>query len=168
MKRLMVYSHDTFGLGNIRRMLTICHYLLAHNEDLSILLVTGSPMIHSFRLPARLDYIKLPCLSRNAYEGYTVKSLGTEIDETMQLRSDLLLSAVRNFKPDVLLVDKKPYGVKRELESVLRYVRAHFPATKVGLILRDILDSPAATAQTWTTQNYYGAVRQFFTITFLS
>ena len=25
--RLLVYSHDTFGLGNIRRMLAICEYL---------------------------------------------------------------------------------------------------------------------------------------------
>lgn len=25
--KLLVYSHDTFGLGNIRRMLAICKYL---------------------------------------------------------------------------------------------------------------------------------------------
>ncbi len=164
MKKLMVYSHDTFGLGNIRRMLSICHHLLETIPDLSILLVTGSPMIHSFRLPARLDYIKLPCLSRTEYEGYAVKSLGTSIEETMQLRADLLLSAVTNFKPDVLLVDKKPYGVKRELEGVLRYVRFHHPATKQVLILRDILDAPKATIETWGKQNYYEAVNSFYDV----
>jgi predicted glycosyltransferase len=158
----MVYSHDTFGLGNIRRMLSICRHLNDVLPDLSILLVTGSPMIHSFRLPPRLDYIKLPCLSRTDYDGYRVKSLGTSMDETMQLRSDLLLSAVTNFKPDLLLVDKKPYGVKRELEGMLRYVRFHFPATKQALILRDILDSPATTVQTWHKQNYYDAVQAFY------
>jgi len=62
MKRLLVYSHDTFGLGNIRRMLCICEYLLEALPTLSILLVSGSPMVHSFRIPRRLDYIKLPCL----------------------------------------------------------------------------------------------------------
>lgn len=164
MKKLMVYSHDTFGLGNIRRMLSICHHLLETIPDLSILLVTGSPMIHSFRLPARLDYIKLPCLSRTEYEGYTVKSLGTSMDETMQLRADLLLSAVMNFKPDLLLVDKKPYGVKRELEGVLRYVRFHQPATRQALILRDILDAPEATIQTWEKQNYYEAIDSFYDV----
>ena len=164
MKKLMVYSHDTFGLGNIRRMLSICHHLLETIPDLSILLVTGSPMIHSFRLPARLDYIKLPCLSRTEYEGYAVKSLGTSIEETMQLRADLLLSAVTNFKPDLLLVDKKPYGVKRELEGVLRYVRFHQPATKQALILRDILDAPEATIQTWEKQNYYEAIDSFYDV----
>ena len=162
MRRLMVYSHDTYGLGNIRRMLSICRHLNEVIPDLSILLVTGSPMIHSFRLPQRLDYIKLPCVRRTAYEGYSVKSLGTSIDETMQLRADLLLSAVTNFKPELLLVDKKPYGVKRELEGVLRYVRFHFPATKQALILRDILDAPGTTIETWHKQDYYEAVRSFY------
>ena len=162
MKRLMVYSHDTYGLGNIRRMLSICRHLSEMMSELSILLVTGSPMIHSFRLPPRLDYIKLPCLSRTAYEGYSAKSLGTNIDETMRLRADLLLSAVTNFKPDILLVDKKPFGVKRELEGMLRYVRFHSPATKQALILRDILDEPFTTMQTWHTQGYYDAVHSFY------
>jgi len=70
MRRLLVYSHDTFGLGNIRRMLAICEHLVETDVDLSILLVTGSPVIHNLRLPARLDYIKLPCLTRSDYENY--------------------------------------------------------------------------------------------------
>ena len=55
--KLMVYSHDAFGLGNIRRMLEICQYLLKAIPNLSILLVSGSPMLQSFRLPPGLDYI---------------------------------------------------------------------------------------------------------------
>jgi len=34
--------------------------------------------------------------------------MGTEIGETIRLRSDLILSAVANFKPDLFLRDKKP------------------------------------------------------------
>ena len=44
--RIMVYSHDTFGLGNLRRMLAICEQLLICWPKLSVLLVSGSPMIH--------------------------------------------------------------------------------------------------------------------------
>ena len=55
--RLMVYSHDSFGLGNIRRMLAICNYLLNAIPELSILVISGSPVMHSFRIPQRLDYI---------------------------------------------------------------------------------------------------------------
>jgi predicted glycosyltransferase len=87
--RLMVYSHDGFGLGNIRRMLAICTHLLDSIPELSILVVSGSPMLHSFRLPKRLDYIKLPCLNRGASGEMSAKYLGTEIDETVKLRSEL-------------------------------------------------------------------------------
>lgn len=158
----MVYSHDTFGLGNIRILLSICRHLIDSIPDLSILIISGSPMIHSFRIPKRLDYIKLPCLSRTEREGYSVKYLGTDIGETMKLRSGLILSAVANFKPDLLLVDKKPYGVKEELGNALNYLKTHLPATKLVLLLRDILDSPEVTRKVWEKKGYYEAVRSFY------
>ena len=68
MHRLMVYSHDTYGLGNLRRMLSICQTLSDAFPEMTILLLSGSPMMQSFRMPARLDYIKLPCLTRVARE----------------------------------------------------------------------------------------------------
>ncbi len=162
MKRVFVYSHDTFGLGNIRRMLAICEHLIDADKNLSILLITGSPVIHNLRLPPRLDYIKLPCLTRSAYEGYEVKYLGTELDETIRLRSDLILSAVANFKPDVMLIDKKPYGVKNELMMALNYAQLHLPKTRVALVLRDILDSTERTIPVWRKNGYFDAINLFF------
>lgn len=162
MNRVLVYSHDTYGLGNIRRMLAICERLLAKCPDLSILLVTGSPMIQSFRLPARLDYIKLPCVSRTASDVYEAKSLGTAPDETMQLRRDLLVSAAENFKPDLILVDKKPCGVKNELKPVLEAATARQPKTPIFLILRDILDEPEVTIASWTENAYYDAISRHY------
>ena len=50
MKRIILYSHDTYGLGNIRRMLAIAESIQSDFSDASILLVSGSPMIHAFRL----------------------------------------------------------------------------------------------------------------------
>ena len=93
MRKLLVYSHDTFGMGNIRRMLAVSEYLVETTRDISVLLITGSPVIHQLRLPERLDYIKLPSLTRTAPDVYCAKTLGTNIDETMRLRSDLILAA---------------------------------------------------------------------------
>lgn len=59
--RLIVYSHDSFGLGNIRRMLSICEYSIDNVPEMSILILSGSPVLHSFRMHPGLDYIKLPC-----------------------------------------------------------------------------------------------------------
>ena len=160
--RLMVYSHDAFGLGNLRRMLSICEYLLKDQTHLSILLVSGSPMLHAFRLPKGLDYIKLPCLNRGQSGTLFAKYLGTELEETIQWRSHLIHSAALHFKPDVLLVDKKPYGIQQELLSTLEYLEAHLPATKKVLLLRDILDSPAKTILDWKQQGYYQAIQTWY------
>ncbi len=158
MKKLLIYSHDTFGLGNIRRIMNIATYLHKALPDLSILIVTGSPMIQSFRIPKGIDYIKLPCLSRTEREGYSAKYLNSQIEEVIQLRSDLILSAMLNFEPDIMLVDKKPYGVKHELRKALTFAKTYMPKTKTILLLRDILDSPATTTKVWEENGYYEAV----------
>ncbi len=160
--KLLVYSHDAFGLGNIRRMLAICEYLLSEIENLSILLISGSPMLHGFRLPKGLDYIKLPCLNRGQTGNVTVKYLGCDVDETVKLRSDLILSAVANYQPDLLLIDKKPYGLKNELTATLHYLHTTRSQTKLVLLLRDILDSPESTTADWQKNNYSDAIEKFY------
>jgi predicted glycosyltransferase len=160
--RIMVYSHDAFGLGNIRRMLAICEYLLEAIPNLSILLLSGSPMIQGFRLPQGLDYIKLPCLSRNESGDLSAKFLGTDLETTLKLRSDIMLSAARNFQPDLLLVDKKPYGLRDELKTTVRYLRTTQPQVRCVLLLRDILDSPETTIHDWQTHDYYDAIVQHY------
>ncbi|MDM9385410.1 glycosyltransferase [Chlorogloeopsis sp. ULAP01] len=160
--RLMVYSHDGFGLGNIRRMLAICTHLLDSIPELSILVVSGSPMLHSFRLPRRLDYIKLPCLNRGISGEFTAKYLGTATDETVKLRSQLILSAIANFKPDVFLVDKKPYGIRNELQATVEYLKTELPETPLILLLRDILDHPEVTIPEWHKHGYHEAIVKFY------
>jgi predicted glycosyltransferase len=160
--KIMVYSHDAFGLGNIRRMLSICEHLLANIIDVSILVVSGSPMLHSFRLPQGLDYIKLPCLNRGESGSLAVKYLGTDFDLTVKLRSDLILSAATNFQPDVLLVDKKPYGIAGELKDTVQYLRSHQPGAKLVLLLRDILDRPEVVIADWDKHDSQAAIEDYY------
>lgn len=162
MNKVVVYSHDTCGLGNIRRMLSICQHLLDALPDLSILLLTGSPLVHEFRLPQRLDYIKLPSLRRTGRDSYSTRYLGTEVDLTVRLRSRLILTAVAAFKPDLMVVDKKPLGLKSELKRTLAYLKKHCAQVRHLLVLRDILDSPEATIRTWETNRYSDAICQYY------
>ncbi|MEZ4764017.1 MAG: hypothetical protein R3C26_12805 [Calditrichia bacterium] len=69
-KRILIYSHDAYGLGNIRRMLSICDQITKSNPNTSIMLLTGSPMIHSMRIPLNVDYVKLPCITRESTENF--------------------------------------------------------------------------------------------------
>jgi predicted glycosyltransferase len=161
-QRIMVYSHDAYGLGNIRRMLAICKSLLKSIPNLSILLISGSPMLQSFRLPQGLDYIKLPCLNRGQSGEMAVKYLNADIESTLKLRSELILAAAKNYQPDLVLVDKKPSGVRGELKSTIDYLKCHLLNTKFVLLLRDILDTPEKTIQEWHKENYYQIVESIY------
>lgn len=155
MKRVLVYSHDTFGLGNIRRMLEIARHLVAVDAHVNVLIISGSPMLHAFRIPARIDYLKLPCLSRSISGDYGVKFLELGYGETVQMRSNLIVSAVRDFQPDLILVDKKPLGVDNELAAALAAARSSPRPPRLVLLLRDILDAPEITISIWGKHHYH-------------
>lgn len=160
--RLLVYSHDTFGLGNIKRMLAICTHLHNTIPGLSILIVSGSPMLHSFRVSPGIDYIKLPCLKRSDSGDLGVRYLDLDIEQVIRLRRELILSTVISFKPDIVLVDKKPEGLAGEMEPSLRYIRCNLPQTRTMLVLRDILDTPESTIQTWSERGSYKTVEWYY------
>ena len=162
MKRILVYSHDTFGLGNIRRMLSISTHLANIDEEVSILIISGSPMLHAFRVSKRMDYVKLPSLKRTQEGDYDVNSLGLDFQETLKLRANIILSTVMDFEPDLMLVDKKPYGVANELASSLEFLKRRVNRPKLVLLLRDILDSPKATIPVWQKNGYYDAIESMY------
>ena len=160
--RLMVYSHDTFGLGNIRRMLAICKHVKAAIKDLSILIISGSPMLQSFRVEPGIDYIKLPCLKRTEWGELGVQFLNLDVSEIVRLRRELILSTVMSYRPDVVFVDKKPDGLAGELEPSLRHIKCSLVDTRIHLILRDILDSPGVTMEDWTRHGYFNILRWYY------
>lgn len=161
--KIAVYSHDTFGLGNIRRMLAICQHLLEQNPQFSILLITGSPVIHRLPLPTeRFDYVKLPCLSRSGAEQYQVKSLGTDLEQTIALRAEMIKTTLAGFQPDLILVDKKPCGVENELKPALEVAPVLCPQTQWVLLLRDILDAPDRTRDIWHKHDYFDVIEKSY------
>ena len=162
MKKILVYSHDTYGLGNIRRMLEISRYIVDHDPNVSILIVSGSPMLHAFRIPARIDYVKLPCLTRTRSGGYAVKFLDMGYEEMLKMRRNLILNAFVDFDPDLLLVDKKPLGISDELGPTLELAKRRGHRTRTTLVLRDILDSPEVTANVWRRNRYHEAVQNYY------
>lgn len=162
MKRILVYSHDTYGLGNIRRMLEITRHLVDNDPEMSALLISGSPMLHAFRIPAQVDYVKLPCLARNAKGAYASKYLDLSLEESINLRANLIRAAVIDFKPDLILVDKKPFGVGDELAAALDSLPRRINRPRLVLLLRDILDNPETTAAIWRKNSYFEAISAYY------
>lgn len=162
MKKVLIYSHDTFGLGNIRRMLEVARHLVASSPDVSVLVITGSPMLHAFRIPPGIDYVKLPCLQRNLQGHYAARSLSLSLAETVRLRANLIRSTLADFAPDLVLVDKKPFGVEDELAGALQAMHELQHRPRLVLLLRDILDSPEATARVWRKNGYFEAITTYY------
>jgi predicted glycosyltransferase len=144
-KKIFIYAHDAYGIGNTRRMTAVACHLVRALPDANVLLASGSPVLQGFRLPDRVDYIKLPSVARTEREQYETRYLTTEIADTIRLRSALLRAAVTDFAPDVVLVDKKPFGIMGELKAALEWLKSRRPWTRTVLVLRDILDEPART-----------------------
>ncbi len=143
--KILLYSHDTFGLGNIRRTLLLSAALREEYPQGAVLIVTGSPMIHAFRVPEGIDYIKLPCLDRVEADRYQPRSLSAWPGEVANIRCALLARSVLGFAPDLMIVDKRPTGVGGELLETLLALRRLPRSTRLVLGLRDILDEPEKT-----------------------
>lgn len=159
--RLLVYSHDTFGLGHLRRSLKLIQALNVAHPTLSTLLVTGSPMVHQYRMPDRTDYLKLPAVRKVAPSAYEARSLTMSSEGIQRMRSNLLLRTMRDYDPDVLLVDHSPLGMNGELVPSLEWLEQQGRAVRL-LGLRDIIDEPEVVVSHWTRDGVYEALRRHY------
>lgn len=160
--RILLYSHDTFGLGNIRRTLLLAQEVIEQYPRAAVLLITGSQMIHSFRIPEGVDYIKLPCLDRIDAERYESRFLLECSEAVKRTRRAIIERTVLGFAPDLMIVDKRPAGVDGELSDTLTALRnCNFP-TRLVLGVRDILDEPRKTRETLKNNHSFEIIRDYY------
>jgi predicted glycosyltransferase len=160
--KVLLYSHDTFGLGHLRRNLAIADALLRHPERFSVLLITGSPVIKKWKLPVGLRVQPLPPVVKIGAERYVSRESGQMFGLVKGYREALILKTVLRYRPDVFLVDHAPAGMNGELLSTLALSRREFPAMRMMLGLRDILDSPDIVKALWEEQDTYGLLEQAY------
>lgn len=151
--KVLLYSHDTYGLGHLRRTLSVAEQLAKDITGLHQLIITGSMVAGAFGLPPRTDMVKLPALSKRSSGRYKARALPLSLRRTLAWREQMILQAVVNFKPHLFLVDKSAAGVHGELLPALRHLRAWSPDTKIVLGMRDIEDSPEATIKEWLSND---------------
>jgi predicted glycosyltransferase len=160
--RILLYSHDTLGLGHLRRTLLICSGLGAQFEACSILVVTGSPIAHGFRMPPGVDYVKLPSVTKLENERYDSRSLNVCFRDILRLREQIILQTVFNYAPDFVFVDNVPLGMKGEMRVTLEYLKARRPETCIFLNLRDVLDDRAEIIPLWSRLGVYEALERYY------
>jgi predicted glycosyltransferase len=158
--RFLFYSHDGLGLGHTRRHLAVARALTQANPDASVLLASGAEEVTRLGLAPRIDVLKLPGLRKVQNEQYASRWLDIPIADIRALRSDLLRTAVKTFRPDVVLVDKHPLGAKGEFRAALDELRETGGCAVLGL--RDILDDPAAVRREWAAYRMQERIEEYF------
>ncbi|WP_339336926.1 glycosyltransferase [uncultured Maricaulis sp.] len=158
--RVLLYSHDTVGLGHLRRSRTIATALTEAQPENSALIVTGSPIAGRFDFAARLDYVRLPGVVKLADGTYSALNLTMPIDEMVRLRGAIISATAREFRPDLVIVDKEAWGFRQELAETLEILRE--AGTRIVLGIRDVLDDEDALLLEWERKNALAAIERFY------
>ena len=159
-RRVALYSHDTQGLGHVRRNIALAAALVAADPRTDVLLLTGAPEATTLPLPPRTDVITLPTLRKDANGAYAARTLGTSLSELLELRSQILAATLTAFAPDLFIVDKVARGVDGELDRALAALR--HTRTSVVLGLREVLDAPQVVRREWEQAGTTDAVRDLY------
>ena len=158
--RVLVYSHDSFGLGHLRRCRTIAHALVARRKALSVLILSGSPIIGSFDFRTRVDFVRVPGVIKLRNGEYSSLSLHMDIGEVLRMRASIIRHTAEVFAPDIFIVDKEPLGLRGEIQGTLEALKAR--GSRLVLGLRDVMDDPALLAEEWERKNAMPALETLY------
>lgn len=159
---ILMYSHDSIGLGHMRRNTSIAAHLVGELPNANVLMVVGCPTGVFFDLPPRVDFVKLPSVLKTATNQWESRKLAIGTDTTKLLRAKLIEQVVDVFQPDIFFVDHVPTGVWGELLPTFEMLREKRAATKLVLGLRDILDSAAVIRDQWRKQDIPRVIEEHY------
>jgi predicted glycosyltransferase len=158
--RVLIYSHDTFGLGHLRRCRTIAHALVERHKDLSVLILSGSPIIGSFDFRSRVDFVRIPGVIKLRDGEYTSLNLHIDIEEMLAMRASIIRHTADIFDPDLFIVDKEPLGLRGEVLETMQLLKSR--GTPLVLGLRDVMDEPSALAPEWERKKVLPALDKLY------
>jgi len=155
-----MYSHDTFGLGHLRRCQTIAHALVQNISSLHILIISGSPIAGAFDFRVRVDFVKIPSVIKLHSGEYKSMIEHIDLEETLDMRRSMIRDTARSFKPDIMIVDKEPMGLHDELEDTLHELKK--AGTTLVLGLRDVMDSQQLLKREWQPKNMVARIDNIY------
>jgi predicted glycosyltransferase len=158
--RILIYSHDSFGLGHLRRCRAIAHALVDRFKGVSVLILSGSPIIGSFDYLPRVDFVRIPGVIKLHNGEYQSLGLHIALDQTMAMRAAIIRQTAISFRPDLFLVDKEPLGLNGEVAATLKMLKAK--GTTLVLGLRDIMDEPQLLMREWNRKHALPALEHLY------
>lgn len=158
--RLLLYSHDTFGLGHLRRNCKIANALAAAFPTARILICTGSQKAGSFALDPRVELVRLPGIYKVTDGSYHSGEAGRSRHVVLEERARIVAQTAHWFRPHLFIADKEPLGLLGELEETLHVLRSLGSYLVLGL--RDVLDEPHILRQEWDKKNITPQIEELY------
>jgi predicted glycosyltransferase len=156
-KRVLIYSHDSFGLGHVSRCRTIANAIVEADKSVSVLIVSGSPMIGSYEFRSGIDFVRIPGVVKQIDTGeYNSANLRVGVEHTLEMRTRIIRDTADIYRPDLFIVDKEPLGLRGEVVPTLTMLKAR--GTPLVMGLRDVMDDPDKLAAEWERKNIVPAL----------
>jgi len=157
---ILMYSHDTYGLGHIRRTMAIAGQLRKANTN--ILILTGSPIAGRLSFPKYVDYVRIPGMIKKANDEYFPLTIRIDPDQALEIRTSIIMATVKTFLPDLFIVDKEPQGLKKEVLPALEWISENLQKTQTILGLRDIMDDADTVRADWSKKDIYSTIENLY------
>lgn len=159
--RIAFYTHDTFGLGHVRRCMNLIEAMARRRPDAAILLITGSPALGLLSgRPGNVDVVKLPTIAPTGSAENHPPHLPIGTEALIRIRRKTIAKLIEAFAPDVFVVDNFALGARRELVPTLKALKDTPTRTVLGL--RDIVDAPDVIRQRWARDGIFDALRELY------
>ncbi len=149
--RILMYSNDSLSWGHTLRTLSVASALSKAIPECSILVLTDLSNIGRFKLPERTDYVHLPSLNLRASQLQSNGRLQLETENTLRIRRKIAQSALKTFRPSVVMFDESLLDIPSEMRKVLSCVADELPEAKVLWSLPDTLGDPQFVLRHWQT-----------------
>ena len=159
-KRVLLYSHDSFGLGHVSRCRTIANAIVEADQSVSVLILSGSPVVGSYEFRSGVDFVRIPGVVKIETGEYDSANLRMNVEHTLEMRTRIIRDTADIFRPDLFIVDKEPLGLRGEVGPALRLLKER--GTPLVLGLRDVMDDPAQLAKEWERKNVVPALRDLY------
>lgn len=158
--RILIYSHDSFGLGRLRRCLAVANALVGQFKGLFVLIISGAQVPTGMGLRARVDFVKIPSVIK-LYDGqYTSMEEHIDLRDTLAIRQTIIQNTAASFEPDLMIVDDEPFGLNPEIGETIGLLKKR--GCSIALALPDLIELAEGQKQAKDHSDTFDAINALY------
>jgi len=129
---------------------------------INIIILTGSPIAGRFSFPEQIDFVRIPGMIKKTNDEYLPLSVHLNARHALDIRKNIITATAKTFQPQLVIVDKEPLGLKKEVLPTLQWLRRSRANTKTILGLRDIMDDGETVQRDWREKGVYKILEELY------